>query len=344
MRVNPAVTALLIGLVLILVVAGSSLTREARLYPWLSPSPYNPGLGGLTEYVESLKHRYRVYLGTPLKVGFEGKASYLIIGPDIPFTKSESARIAGLVRSGRLNLLVADETTTTQTLLKALGLPGLDGTILNESISGGGWEFIVSIRCNDQTAYASKAVRVPQGMGGRVICRYGDGSPAAVLYNINGSRVLVVGDSSIFANYLYLGYGALTPTKNIDRYLTSIVAGNTRILIVDDSHYTYTQREIGAYPLTGLWREISGSLGELPDWASRSSPFSLLLALIVASAPWAMIFYFPWERPPSTHQALEEATGIVLEIEASRLGLEVKAEPGKSEALAGKILKEVEPG
>ena len=293
-------------------------------------------------FIEDLEKRYNVVLGNASTLErLEEKATYMVIGPDTPFNDYEIETIVKLVREGRLNLLVADETSNTRRLLESLGLPSMYGTVYNETVRGGGWEFMVRITCNGYKAWASMAVRVPRGPGGEEVCSYKNEGPAAVLYNINGSKVLIAGDSSIFANYLYNGYDGLEPSRNVALFLARLVADDSRgePVIVDNSHYFYKTKTRGAYPLTGLWASLASSLDSLESKARGLSPLILALVLVAASVPWPLILLTPWNRPRRGSTPLREATIALLEIEASRLG--VMEGPGRPspESLASRIVK-----
>ena len=342
MKPSPVIIVLALGITLILFITGSSLVYKEKSYSWLSTSPLNPGPGGTSSFVEDLDKWYNVVLGnTSTLEGLRVRATYLIIGPDTPLNDNEIEIIVKLVKAGRLNLLIADETANTRRLLRALGLPPMDGTVYNESVKGGGWEFMVKIACEGHEAWASRAVRVPRGPGGEGVCSYKNDGTAAVLYNINGSRVLIVGDSSIFANYLYNGYDGLKPSRNVALFLARLAAGDSRSepVIVDSSHYSYNVKARGAYPLTGLWTSLASSLESLESRARELAPPTLALALVVASVPWPLILLTPWSRPKRKSTPLREAAIALLEVEASRVGVEEGPGRPDPESLASRIVR-----
>ncbi|MCE4620126.1 MAG: hypothetical protein F7C33_03780 [Desulfurococcales archaeon] len=342
MKPSPVIVVFTLGVVLILFTTGSSLVYKEKSYSWLSTSPLNPGPGGTSSFVEDLGKRYNVVLGnTSTLGGIKAKATYIIIGPDTQLNDNEIEIIVKLVKAGHLNLLIADETSNTKSLLRALGLPSMDGTVYNETVKGGGWEFMVKIVCDGYEAWASRAVRVPRGPGGEEVCSYKNDGAAAVLYNINGSRVLVVGDSSIFANYLYNGYGGLKPSRNVALFLARLTAGDSRVnpVIVDNKHYLYMVKSRGAYPLTGLWTSLASSLDRLEGRARELAPLTLALVLVVASVPWPLILLTPWNRPKRKSTPLRDATIALLEVEASRLGVEEGPGQRDPESLASRIVR-----
>ena len=342
MKPSPVIIVLALGITLILFITGSSLVYKEKSYSWLSTSPLNPGPGGTSSFIEDLDKWYDVTLGNASTLEeVRVKATYMIIGPDTPLSDNEIEIIVKLVKAGRLYLLVADETSNTERLLRALGLPSMDGTVYNETVKEGGWEFMVKMVCDGHEAWASRAVRVPRGPGGEEVCSYKNDGAAAVLYGINGSRVLVVGDSSIFANYLYNGYEGLKPSRNVALFLARLAAGDSRggPIIVDNSHYYYKVKARGAYPLTGLWTSLAGSLDSLESKASGLAPSTLALVLVVASVPWPLILLTPWNRPKRKSTPLREATIALLEVEASRLGVEEGPGQPDPESLASRIVK-----
>lgn len=336
------VAVVIIALTLVLFVAGASISVETRNYPWLSTSPNNPGEGGSYWFYKDLSTRANVILGGPHTLEkTRGARLYLVIGPDKPFTDTEAELIARSVEEGNLTLLVADETSNSRSLLEALGLNVLGETVYNETVHGGGWEWVVKLTCLNQTIYTTKAVRVRETPGSRVICRYGDGTPAAASYKVGNGTVIVVGDSSIFANFLYRGdYKLLPPSRNVVLMIVG-EAGLNGLVIFDNTHYNYTPSDRGLYYLTGLAGQVASSIDQLRERAESMSGGTLLFLVLAASAPWALIFLYP-SRPPGWGKSrLEEHMEWLLSVEASRVGVEAETQRWSLDVnkVARKVLK-----
>ncbi len=325
-RLPRTVALTIISLTLILFVVGAAVSVETQNYPWLSTSPSNTGEGGSYWFYRDISRNNNVVLSNPYSIKkTSGRILYMIVGPDKPFTSDEARIIAENVRNGTITLLIADETNNTEAILRELGLNAIGPTIYNQSSKGGGWEWVVKLTCFNETVYTTKAVHVKQLRDGKVLCRYGDGSPAAVLYHVGKGTVVVIGDSSIFANFLYKGdYNLLPPTKNVALKLFSIVANQTDIVLFDSSHYTFTPETKGFYYLSGLAGQISYSLNNLAKKAEAIDKVTLLFIILSASAPWAVIFLFPTQSPPRKKTRLETHEEWLLSVEASRIGVEVE--------------------
>lgn len=325
-RIPRSITATIISLTLALFVVGAAVSVETRNYPWLSTSPSNTGEGGSYWFYRDLSLNYNVVIGNPYTIPEkDGRILYLVIGPDKPFKEEEAKIIAGRVENGSATLFIADETNNTARLLEALGLRAIGSTIYNGTVRGGGWEWVVSLSCFNETTYTTKAVRVNPGDSGRILCRYGDGSPAAVVYRVGNGTVVVVGDSSIFANFLYRGdYKMLPSTRKIALMLVDAFASGRSVIVFDSSHYAFQPGSRGLYYLSGLAGQVSYSLSSLAEKVRFTSRITLLLIVLSASAPWAVILILPSQPPPRKKTRLEAHEEWLLSVEASRIGVEVE--------------------
>ncbi len=312
----------------------------------LSPSPLNTDPGGTSGFYLDLDRNIGVWLGGAGDLRGPGVV-YLVIGPDRPFTRAEALAIAGAVEEGARALL-ADETGNIDPVLEALGLPVLGGLVYNESSRGGGWEWTVSIHCSglEGVYYSTRVARVEQGPG-TVVCRAGDGSPVAVQYRVGEGTVLVVGDSTLFANFLYEeGYGPLPPTRPIAWFLFNAVYEPGYRVVWDNEHYGRTGARIGTAPLTGMAAVAVDALSSLRERVVRAEPWQLMVYGVLAVLPWPLIFFYPGEAPGRGRDPLEEHTAWLLLVEAERAGLEGVGDPRgmDPEKVARRILGVVERG
>ncbi len=209
-----------------------------------STSPENPNLWGTTDYVALLRREgYRVIVGSiwdAVKMVEKGKVLYVSIGPDKPYTSRETETIVRMVEAGRLNLLLADELGTINVLLERLDAPTVAGLILNSE------SLIVTAECLGKIVLLPKASRLQDIDGWRPICKAGDSVIAALGY-IHGSSVLIVADSSIFANFMVRGIGDFKPTSSLVLELTGFVAKDVNAIVVDATHYPKTRIEAPLY-------------------------------------------------------------------------------------------------
>lgn len=311
--------------------------RGARIYDVMSCSPENPGPGGTLALLVDLEARHRVEVADTLSQA-EGPGLLLVIGPDTPYSRAEARLIAGLVRSGQLNLLVADETNNSALLLMELGLEPVDGVVTNRS-GRGDWAYIVHMSCWGMVVPSALSARLPPA--GEIVCTYReDGSPAAEAHRVGRGLVLVVGDSSIFANYLYNGYDGLPPTRDVALRLVETALDGRERIIFDNSHYNY-QEAPAPEPSALLSGLLITVVEELQGIAGASAnPYWLLAGLLAASLPWPAILLYPAREPEPWEDPLDEHERALLEVEAARLGL--PADSSLEEIL--RLLEESPPG
>ena len=305
-----------------------------RLYPSLSCSPFNAGPGGTSSFRADLERSGALIMYGGPQDAMSMVDVILIIGPDRPFKPDEARVLADAVRGGVL-LLVADESGMTKGILEALGLPGFGGYIINAT-GQGEWRLITAIECPWGSGPASKARGVNVGSGGHVVCRYADGSPAAVIYSVGRGRVLVVGDSSVFANYFY--EGGLGGSRVVALgLLESLTGGELRGLRVlfDVEHYDYIPVGGPAGAAAGLLAELSSALGDAREWVESQPLYFKVAILLSLAAPWPAILLAPSPRPGFVRE-LERAEEALLSILAARVGAPPGSEPEDLEkALAG---------
>ena len=317
-----------LGLLAALVAAPAGGKIESRVYEEMSCSPLNNGLGGTSLFVADMRQRAKVALARSVDEAGNGSL-YLIIGPDLPLSPRESGELSRLVREGRINLLVADETDNTRGLLSRLGLPGLGETVLNTTASGPGWKYIVHMECGGRVWVASRARSIIAG-NGTVICRYVEnGEPAAVLYRVGKGRVLVVGDSSIFSNYLYGGLTFLGSSREMTWRLLEEVWDGRSPVVIDNSHYIF-RRVTAPMPqrvLHGMVVQLVSTLESLSQSAATAPVHWLLAGVAAATLPWPIILLYPGRRERGPEEPLENLEAVLLEIELGRAGLPAGLSP-----------------
>ena len=219
-----------------------------------STSPLNTYLYGTSEIFQLSSSRWRVETIDSIWIleGYD-KAAYIVIGPDKPFTDDEIAFIKELLSEGRLNILIADETEISNSLISMVsGIAlGINPIIrLNQS---GGWEYIYRFECRGYGGgLGSKASLIHiYGEGWTPICRalgvYRYGStyvvnPIVAAYKDigNGSRIIVISDSSICINYIVRELGSGYGNPDICMELIRLISSDGQIpILFDVSHYRY---------------------------------------------------------------------------------------------------------
>lgn len=155
------------------------------------PSIYNTGDGGMTDLISILtiykKVKVAEYLGDVW--GYDPKSTvFLVAGLSKSLTDLEVESIARWVESGGY-LVVLDEYTTPQTLLRRFGL----------SI-GEAFQDIAQGSCRLGTHELKVLFNVyREVIGGEAICLVGD-TVVAVSKIVGEGKITVIGDSSLFIN------------------------------------------------------------------------------------------------------------------------------------------------
>ncbi len=321
-------TIILLLLGLLIVSATIVPTTTKYKYGLLTTSPQNTGIGGTSLYYKDLQHIYKipVFLGGVEKaLSYDnGITLYIILGPDKPFNTHESLQIADAVRRGQIYLLIADESSNTTNLLTALGIDPEKTILYNKSREtyGPGWGYIVGIECGQLWSYTSKVAKLNPGENGNIVCRYEDGSAAAILYHVGKGKVLVVGDSSIFANYLYTGYFENIPgTRQIAIYLTGLVADGVDRIVIDDTHY-YAISEKERNMIVSLVDQLSDTIDSYKENINNRSWYWIVFAFLFASIPLPLVLLYPGNKPVPGTSKLDEAEMLLTGILALRLGLD----------------------
>ncbi len=227
----------LFALIIVLVIGSSGVKYSVKVVDLYSTSPRNPFLTGTSAFYEELEKRgYRVSFGR-----YRGDL-YVVIGPDKTLPQDDVKFIVERFRQGRLSILVADETGIMNGLLVELAGIKISGKYLRWPRGDGVSSLIVPISCLGRIVFSTKVsyiVNIPEDA--RILCsfksREGVEYPVAVLVERGSSKLLVVADSSIFANFLYRGYRGLGPSKWIALSLFSHVASPRHKILFEDRLY-----------------------------------------------------------------------------------------------------------
>jgi len=298
----PAIAAVAPFWILAVIFAASQLSVSEEKSSILSPSPMNTFFAGTSSFYSAISSQAKVILAGPseaARLALEGeRVAYLLIGPDKPLSQEEVEVLVEAYKTGRLALLVADETGNANNLLEALDAPHIDGRLPGIG-SGGGWELMVQVACEGLSGsfYTGLADKVE---GGTPICWAHTGDPIA---SIQGG-ILVVGDSSLFSNYLYNGFDSLPSTMPAAHYLASKILENTTIVVYDVKHYETVEGRLG---LAAAPRLLAALASTANGMASSIEGLRGVALLAVASIPWAVILSPPTTPPGGVKDEVGEA-------------------------------------
>ena len=221
-----------------------------------------------------------------------GADAVLVVAPDEAFTDSEAAALAERLTRGGYGVLIADETSAGAGLARRLaGVVLSEHYMMNPDVrpGAGAVAYAVEVYCSiggrDFRVYFVKAVYIesyPEWM--EPVCvaprarTPGGGGPvvAAVYGEVNGSRVLVVSDSSIFANFMYEGLPGYPPTRGLALAMVEAVAPKGSRVVYDVGHLSESRASIIA-------RTALLALSA-PAWAAGAAREAL-----AGSAAWAAL-------------------------------------------------------
>ncbi len=205
----------------------------------LSTSPRNTGLWGTSSLASILEmHGYNVVLGGVEDVkalaGMGHRVAYLLIGPDKALTSYERAVIRSLLGHGLVGLIIADEIGIVNLFLEEMGLP----SIRPEIVVFRGYQ-LAPMECLGRVFMGSKVATLNAVEEAEVVCRLLEPleGVVAILAEKNGAKILVVADSSIFANFMVEGVPPFKPTADVAISLVDLVAKNATVVVIDDEHY-----------------------------------------------------------------------------------------------------------
>ncbi len=214
-------------------------------------SPLNPFPTGSLDFVrllDSIVHN--VYFASETSIGDiveNERAVYVLIGPDYPPSRPIIEVVKRHYSEGRLDILVADETGLASSLSREVAGVEVTGHLLLRSDASGEYAYIVPIICSNGLVFLStkvSSVEVVEPMEGyryNVLCWFTNGQnrvPVAILAeNSRGSRILVIGDSSIFANFMIRGMYGFPSTRNTALLIVKEVFPESKTFIVEDTVY-----------------------------------------------------------------------------------------------------------
>jgi len=338
-RVTAAATLIFATL---LVLLGAMLEANTYAVSAVSPSPLNPLPGGTQLFYHDLSQQKTVVLGGPETLGeVDGTILYLVIGVEKPFSRAESRLIAKAVETGRVRVLVADETGNTRLLLEELRAGEIDGIVVNRSAEGE-WAYVVPLTCGGVSGVSTLVARVA-GAGGEVYCT-SMGETVGIVYPDRG--VMVVGDSSVFANYLYGGEYPYLPSTRSLAWTIMEAAGLEKVDVVvwDNAHYDYKEAGLGGAYATRLVGMLFAAAEEASVKASQADPARLALYLLVASLPWPVILLFPSRREEPVVDETGKFEEWLVSLAAERVGAKTPGAPlgGDPSRVARRILGRLE--
>jgi len=291
-----------------------------------------------------------------------GAGAYLVIAPDRGFTGEEVEALRARLARGGFSVLIADETEAGGRLADRLvGVTFGDGPVLNPDLPPASPAALaVPVKCvvggRVFTVYFVKAAYIqyypgwmkPICVAEKVRTPVGlvENAVMAVYGEVNGSKVLVVSDSSIFANYMYTGLPGYPPTRELALALVGLIAEPGERVVYDTSHLAVTR-------LTAL-AALAGLAVGIPAWVLDKLPAvaaPILSYLIVAGAAGA-ILYLGVERLRPREDLASRAEAFYFAGECVRSGLKqcpawlTGPPPGRDEveALARKLRRLVDSG
>ncbi len=309
--------------------AGNISTRSASIY---STSPENIFMTGTHDFYSYLAQQgYYVALGSPSYIAtrsyMHGKTLYVILGPDKPFTDTEAATLASLVREGKIALLVADETGNTRKLLDMLGGIEISDSLLESRVTGK-LSYLVPLICMGKVIVSTKVAwlkKLPRGA--RVVCwaepSPGKRYPVAALVQVGKGWVLVVSDSSIFSNFEIEGLKPFPSTRRVALGLVKLVDRHYRIhyIVFDNTHYRMSQ----VVRVSAFLREtIAGAIGVLAGIAAwvKNNVVAVAVATIALPLITAVLVTGLPEKPEERREELVDVKEVLKTIKTivSRTG------------------------
>lgn len=252
-----------LGLALALILVGLlALVEKGPVAPTVptGPSPLNPLSLGTTSFYDMARRHYRAQVITKveeLKAISASRCLYVTISPEIPIGDAEAKAIARYLKlgCGEVALLVADEETTSNGLLKAFNttvrvVGNRVGTISNNApsfyplaiITLAGKEYRVVLDLASEVSGGSclgyvpgpAVVQLPGGERGSLVPR-----PEVCIMSeevVQGVHIVVVGDGSILLNQA-LNSGRAVYREFASNLLNYMCGNGSCLVIVDAVHY-----------------------------------------------------------------------------------------------------------
>jgi len=246
-----------VAVVLILIAIVALMEKgPPPLYVFSGASPANPGSLGTYTLLLSIRDRYpettAVFILNDLRFpAGTDRCLYIVISPEKPYTADEARHIANALRTCRRPaVLVADEATTSNSILEALGVSArVVGRVVLDSVTGlpypnatftiSGREFRVALDIASAVEGGSSIVGiVDKGL------LYGSaGPPAPIPVAVEESRgnltVMVIGDGSLFLNQVMESPQGAVYKELAMAIVDRLCGGDPRCYVVfDGSHYT----------------------------------------------------------------------------------------------------------
>ena len=243
---------------------------------------------------------YTVRLGGPYDI--TPKTLYLVIAPEKPFSSLESETILSSVRRGA-RLLVADETGVANSLLKNIGVKISGIYIKAKDSRDHGWEEVLRITCNiggRKISFISTRVsyieKYPSWM--KPICWVDDPRVTGhyvygVLGRYGDGEILVLSDSTIFANFMLRGlYPQLGNTRNVVKNLITYLLPKRRSVIMDNKHYNLIYIRLSSAPKLFM-NLISSAAASLQATLRKARTYTASIALLSLAGGLAIMLLGP---------------------------------------------------
>jgi len=266
-----------------------------------SPSPENYGLLGSSEVPLVLSAEgYNVVLGGPYDVS--PKSLYVIIAPEKAFSEVEDQAVASVVKRGA-DLIVADETGMANSLTKIFGIKISGIYVVANDTRGHGWEEVVRVSCRlgkEEISFITTRVSYIEKYPSwaRPICWVEDPRVSKrYVYGVFGTygkgRVLVLADSTLFANFLVKGiYPQLGSTREVVKRVVKFVAPGKRDVVIDKEHYNLIYVKLSSAPYL-LMSLMAAGAKFLNGVILRARPYAAMIALVSAAGGLAFFTIGP---------------------------------------------------
>lgn len=255
MKSEKAVPAVTISTTLALIVIGLIALAEngpSQIQIFVGASPFNTGPIGTLKLVEMIRARYpNTYVIASLKEvsnilrGGE-KCLYMVISPEIGYNSSDASTVLnGLKECKNASILIADESTYSNSLLEKLGSSiRIAGDIIVNNLNGPYVYAYITLPSNS-LGYRSYYLRLDiaskllLSSGNALVRGYAETGDVVAAEEVDklGIHIFVVGDGSIFLNQVL--ESNISVYKDFATALIDSLCGfdkNCRI-VVDGSRY-----------------------------------------------------------------------------------------------------------
>ncbi len=273
----------------------------ATIAGFKSPSPENYGLFGSSEVPLLLSSLgYNVKLGGPYDISPKGL--YMVIAPEKPFSEIEKATVVSAIKRGA-KLVVADETGMANSLTDNFGIKISGIYVIANDKRGHGWDEVVRVVCNingtdisfitTRVSYIEKYPKWAKPLcwidDPRVSKRY----VLAVFGNYGKGKVLVIADSTLFANFMVKGiYPELGSTERVVKDLIRFMSPEKNQIIIDNDHYNLIYIKLSSIPYIFM-NLLSAGASSLQRVLERARPYAASLALVSLAGGLAFFIVGP---------------------------------------------------